>query len=193
MGLHLKKESAKSGKVIFQKVLETARGGFTLDPSGLSDGDVIPAGTPVAFDESTRMAKILKTARVYETAGGSATAYKVEKGHVFKVGDFIGKTAGGAAYAITSIDTSNAAYDTINVGTTIGAATEGDALFHSSASGASAAAVIVAAKGLLYDDVEVSDDVSLSVVVRGTVYARRAPVPTAVQTTMPLIIFSNSF
>ena len=42
---------------IFQKVLETARGGFTLDATGLTAGETIPAGTPMVFDEETRKAK----------------------------------------------------------------------------------------------------------------------------------------
>lgn len=42
---------------VFQKVLETARGGFTLDATGLTVGDTIPAGTPMVFDEATRKAK----------------------------------------------------------------------------------------------------------------------------------------
>lgn len=42
---------------VFQKVLETARGGFTLDATGLTVGQTIPAGTPMVFDEATRKAK----------------------------------------------------------------------------------------------------------------------------------------
>lgn len=42
---------------IFQKVLETARGGFTLDATGLTANEIIPAGTPMTFDEETRKAK----------------------------------------------------------------------------------------------------------------------------------------
>jgi len=45
---------------VFQKVLELARGGFTLDATGLTAGDIIPAGTPIAFDEATRKAKPAK-------------------------------------------------------------------------------------------------------------------------------------
>lgn len=43
---------------VFQKILETARGGFTLDMTGLTEGNVIPAGTPITFDEATRKAKV---------------------------------------------------------------------------------------------------------------------------------------
>lgn len=42
---------------IFQKILETARGGFTLDATGLTVGETISAGTPMVFDEATRKAK----------------------------------------------------------------------------------------------------------------------------------------
>ena len=56
--LELKKES-ESGKIpVFQKVLETARGGFSLDAAGLTVGQVLKAGTPIAFDETTRIGKI---------------------------------------------------------------------------------------------------------------------------------------
>lgn len=194
MGLHLKTDSAQSGKVIWQKVLETVRGGFTLDTSGLTIGATIPAGTPVEYNEQTRKAKVLKTARVVTTTGASPTQYQVEKGHDLKVGNYLGnKTTGSAAYAITAIDTSNANYDVVTVGTTIGAASEGDALYVSTATGASASALGITPNGLLYDDVEVSKDATISVVVRGTVYARRIAAPTAVRANMPQIIFSTSF
>ncbi|OBW43494.1 hypothetical protein AB670_00023 [Chryseobacterium sp. MOF25P] len=42
---------------IFQKILETARGGFSLDMTGLTVGETISAGTPMTFDEATRKAK----------------------------------------------------------------------------------------------------------------------------------------
>ena len=56
--LGLKKTSGAPTKPIFQKVLETARGGFALDVTGLTAGDTIPAGTVIAFDEATRKAKL---------------------------------------------------------------------------------------------------------------------------------------
>ena len=58
--LGLKKES-ESGKIpVFQKVLETARGGFSLNATGLTEGSVLKAGTPIAFDEATRVATVAK-------------------------------------------------------------------------------------------------------------------------------------
>lgn len=171
-------------------------GGFVLDASTLTAGDTVKAGHPLGFDESTRLAKVVKLAKVYENAGSSATQIKVYKGHHFKVGDYIAKTVGGAAYAITAIDTSNASYDLITVGTTLGVAltADTDVLFQSSATGASAAAYSVTAKGLLYEDTDVAAGTSVSVVLRGTIYERRAPAVTAaVKTALPHIIFSQSY
>lgn len=56
--LGLKKESETGKIVIFQKVLETARGGFSLNATGLTEGGTLKAGTPMAFDETTRIAKV---------------------------------------------------------------------------------------------------------------------------------------
>ncbi|MEZ2446120.1 hypothetical protein AB6805_30605 [Chitinophaga sp. RCC_12] len=195
MGLKITKEVVSSGAPVFQKVIETARGGFTLDTTGLTSGATIPGGTPIAYDESTRKAKVLKTAEVVENAGGSATAYKIKKGSLFSVGDYIGNVKGGKAYAITSIDASGSSdYDVLNVGTSIGAVNAGDGVFQSSATGATSAALAVTPQGLLYQDGTVGLNEDLSVVIRGTVYARRAPGATAdIKSVLPLIIFSNSF
>jgi hypothetical protein len=55
--LEITEKTGARTKPIFQKILETARGGFSLDATGLTDGETIPAGTPIAFDEATRKAK----------------------------------------------------------------------------------------------------------------------------------------
>lgn len=181
---------------VFSTVLETATGGFNLDNTNLADDVVVPAGSPIAFDESTRVAKVLKTAIVYEDAGNTATALKIKKGHLLKTGEIVGAVIGGKAYAGT-LDTSNADYDVFTVATTLGVAlTAGDVLFQSSASGASAAAFFGGTlKGLLYDDVIMADGVSCSVVLRGTVLARRVPglSHSSIKTALPLIIFSQSY
>jgi hypothetical protein len=126
------------GVQVWQKILETVQGGFTLDNAAIADGTIIPSGTPMSYDEATRKATPLKTAKVYE------------------------------------------------------AAAVGDAIFQSSATGATAGAAKVTANGLLYEDTTSAAATDVSVVVRGTIYARRSPaVPPdfAVQT----IIFSQSF
>lgn len=197
MGLQPVKTTVAGGIPAFQKVLENAMGGFVLDHATLAVGDTVKAGQPVGYNEATRKATVVKVARVYENATNVATSIKVYKGSHFKVGDYAALTVGGAAYAITVIDTSNAAYDTWTVGTTLGVALTADTsiLFQSSATGASAAAYSVTAKGLLYEDVTVSAGASVSVVIRGTVYERRVPyVPTAVKTALTSnIIYSQSY
>ncbi len=194
-GLQPVKTTLNNGVPVFQNRIESAQGGFVLDDSTLTAGATVKAGHPLGYDESTRKAKVVKLFSVFENASNSATDIKVYKGHHGKVGDYVAKTVGSAAYAITAIDTSNAAYDVITVGTTLGSAlTAGtDVLFQSSATGASAAAYSVTAKGLLYEDTDVAAGVSVSVVIRGTVYERRVPaVPAAVKTAMPHIIYSSS-
>ena len=190
------KTTVNGGIQAFQKVIENAQGGFVLDHSTLTVGDTVKAGHPLSLNEATRKANVVKLAKVYENATDSATAIKVYKGHHFKVGDYIAKTAGSAAYAITAITTSNASYDTLTVGTTLGAAltADTDVLFQSSATGASAAAYSYTAEGLLYEDTDVAAGTSVSVVLRGTVYERRAPAVTAaVKATLPHIIYSQSY
>lgn len=188
------RESSTGGIPVFQKVLETAQGGFSLVATGLTEGAIVKAGSVVAINEATRKATILKTATMQDAATNSATVYKVEKGHSIAVGDYLARAEGGAAYAVTDIDTSNADYDEITVGTTLGVAVSaGDGLFVSSATGASAAA-IATGQGLLYEDTVVQTDAPVSVVIRGTVYARRIPGIIATQKAeMPNIIFSESY
>ncbi|GAA4328531.1 hypothetical protein GCM10023184_18460 [Flaviaesturariibacter amylovorans] len=180
---------------MWQRQPETASGGFALAGYALLAAATVAAGTPVAFDEATRTATVLKTAKLAANATNVATTYNVEKGHHFKVGDNFGAVIGGKAYPITAIDTSNANYDVFTVGTTLGVAlVAGDALFQSSATGASAAALMVTPNGLVYEGITVEENAPLSAVIRGTVYERRIPaIPSAVKSGIPNIIFSKSF
>lgn len=189
--------TVSGGIPIFQQAYENAQGGFALDKTGLTDGNIIPAGTVMGYDEATRKAKPLKVAKLYADAANDAVTYQVEKWHLFAVGDYLAAVVGGKAYAITAIDTSNAAYDVLTVGTTLGVvltAANGVALFQSSATGAAVAALNVTPRGLLYAEVTVADNVTVSVTVRGTVYERRIPVVhSAAKTALPTIIFSQSY
>jgi hypothetical protein len=187
--------SASYGPVVWQHIADngTISGGFSLDESTLVEGDTIKAGQPLAVNETTRKAKVVKVARVYEALGSSGTAIKVYKGHHFKTGDYIAKTAGSAAYDVT-LDDSEDDYDTLTVSTTLGVALSvDDVLFQSSAEGASAAAYNDTTNALLKSDVEVAADAPIAAVVDGTIYARRAPYLNAtMKALLPKIIFSNS-
>lgn len=197
-GMGITRTPTKSGIPVYQgtaKDIQLLQGGCLLNTTGLTAGNIIPAGTPVVYDEVTRVASILHNARAQANAGASAVNYPVEKGHSLVVGDYLASGAvGGKAFAITAIDTSNASFDTITVGTTIGAVTAGDLLFASTATGATASA-LPAINGLTYDEVIVSSNISLSVVIRGTVYARRVPWSAAIEALSGLkqFIYSKSY
>jgi hypothetical protein len=196
MSLQPVKTAVSYGVVVFQKVYENAQGGFTLSTTGLTSGYTIPEGAPFGYNEATRVATLLKTAQMYSSATNTDTTYQVKKGHAFAVGDYLAQVVGGKAYAITAIDTSNANYDVLTVGTTLAVTlSAGDVLFKSSATGASAAVLDVTVKGLLFSSKVVGSDDSVSIVVRGTVYARRYTpgYPSAVQTALSNIIFSQSY
>jgi hypothetical protein len=186
--------STSQNPPVFQNVFETAQGGFKLDTSVLPAGNVVLAGTPLAFNEATRIANVVKLAVVQAAAISSAVVIQIKKGHHFKVGDNIAKTVGGAAYAITIIDQTNAAYDAITIGTTLGVALSvGDVLFQSSANGAAAAVYSFSARGLVYQDVDVVTGSDISAVIRGTVYENRAPSTAAIKALIPSILYSQSF
>lgn len=197
-GMGITRTPTKSGIPVYQgtaKDIQLLQGGCLLNTTGLTAGNIIPAGTPVVYDETTRVASILHNAKAQANAGSSAVTYNVEKGHSLVVGDNLATGAvGGKAFPITAIDTSNASFDTITVGTTIGAVTAGDLLFASTATGATASA-LPAINGLTYDEVIVSSNISLSVVIRGTVYARRVPWSAAIEALSGLkqFIYSKSY
>jgi hypothetical protein len=195
MGLQPVITTVNTGKVVFQRIDATVQGGFALDATGLLATGTISAGQPMGYDEATRIAKVSKCAEVNANAANNAVAIQVKKGHMFQVGDYVAKTVGGAAYAITAIDTSNAAYDTLTIGTTLGVAlTAGDVLFCSSATGAAAAAIAVTPKGLLKGDIDVAADAGITIVLEGVVYERRVPKAGPVLSPfMQNIIYSQSF
>lgn len=178
------------------KGLEVATGGFKLVTTGLPANQLVSVGTPISCNEETREAVVLKSAILASNVTDADVDYPVKKGHFLVVGEHIGAVEGGAAYTITGIDTSNAEYDVVTLGTTLGVAlSAGDVVFKSSANGANAAALHVTPNGLLWEDVRIEDNVSLSSLIRGTVYAKRIAngVHTAVRKALPLIVFSESY
>ena len=199
MGMGITREVGSDSIPVWQgtdKDIQLAQGGFLLSATGLADKSLIPAGTPVVFNEATRTAAILGTAVAQANAGATDVTYRVLKGSTLKVGDnFASGATGGKAYPITAIDTSNVDYDTVTVGTTIGAVTAGDLLYASTATGATASA-LPAVNGLLYADTLSGAGEDVSVVIRGTPYARRVPysaaIAAALKTNGAYIIYSQS-
>ena len=143
-----------------EKTVRVHFGGFNLDvddfPAGIG---YAKKGLPLAVDFATRNATPVKTAKVTAVVADDATAIPVAKGHIFKVGDFIG-TADGAQ-VITGI-TAGADSDTITVGTTLGEALAvGDVL--TSATGAGEGKLHEATK-LNYADVKLEGQPSCSAI-----------------------------
>lgn len=179
MGLNIKRESVNSGVAVWITVLETALGGFTLDKTGHTDGALLPAGSAVSYNEATRLAVVARTAIVNADAVSGVTTLQVKKGSSLNVGSVVAGTT------VTAINTGNTAYDVL----TLAAGT--NAAFLAGASVGTEG--FTGVKGLTYEDTIVGDNVSLSVVIRGTVYARRTPSNTAaLATALPQINFSQA-
>lgn len=183
MSLQIVRTDGLSGQEVFQKILEDVPGGGTLKITELKAATTwLNKGAPVQYLESTRVVNLVKTALLQANATDTAVVYRVEKNHEFKVGDYLAVTVGAKAYAITEINTSNAAYDILTVGTTLGEAlTAADVvvLFESGATGASAAAYKYTANGILRSGVKIDQAntaaTAVAIVTRGTVYQRRLP------------------
>lgn len=183
------KINVSTGINIWQGQPETAQGGFTVNDAGFVKGDVIPAGTPIHFDEQTRMALVGKVGVVTEAAAIDAVAYKVKKGGLLKVGSTV-NAVDGTAKAVTTIDKTNANYDLVTVAATLGVAVAvGDAIYVDDAGFSDVS-------GLSYEERTIGANgiASISVVCEGVVYARRiTPVPASVVAQLPQIRFSQSF
>jgi hypothetical protein len=198
-GMGFKRSFGVGTKPVFQrdKAFLLAQGGFTLIKTTLAINSIIASGTPGVYDEAARTFAPLTVGKIHANAANNAVAYQIEKGSAFKVGDYFSVNAGAAAYAITAIDTSNAAYDLVTVGTTLGeAVTAGEFAFASTATGATASA-LPACNGLLYEDSLIVEGIlqACSVVIRATVYARRVPYSAEIEALPGLkhIIYSQSF
>lgn len=160
--------------------------GFTLQNPPDAPA-IVPVGTPIKVDEAARTANICYRFEVYEDATDSATEIKIKKdstkyGSLVKVGMVLMKqpsaTDGtGAAYAVTAVDTTNADYDQITLGTTLGVAlTAGDLLAEADSAGASGKTLKYVTNYVTYASAYVEND-SLKYTVTasygGRIYDRR--------------------
>lgn len=179
-------------KVVFTAKLEDKVGGVCIAAADLVQA-VLPAGTPVGLD-SDGLAHVIKMAVMADAATDSAVAYKVDKGHDLKVGDPIASTtSSGAAYDIVSIDTIKADYDTLTLGTTLGATLAADdVLFLAADETANAAALAFTPLGLTGHDIDIvaGSNPLVDCIVRGSVNTATAPAyHAAVKAALPLIRF----
>lgn len=156
---------------------------------------VLKEGTPVGKDATTGLYYPVKVAILTAAAESTATAYTVAKGHDFKVDDFIMLKPGAKAYAITAIATNatDATSDDITVGTTIGAAAKGAAIYQAAAQAASNSSAFkyqpIGLVGESYD-IEPNSNLLANVVTIGQVREALIPAPGAeVKAKLPLIKF----
>lgn len=111
MGHKIKEKVIGGDKPIFYRDVVNVQSGFNLK-SVFPVGTMIPKGTFIDFTEGENAgAYIVKSAIV--VAGGTNTALRVEKRHLFQPGDevFVGSTKA----KISSIKTSELAYDILNL------------------------------------------------------------------------------
>lgn len=137
--------------------------GGVLSPDRLPDvGNRLSAATPISIDEATGKIDIHYAFEVVETAAADAVSYKVKKhmnNTIAKVGMPLMKmpaavTTAGAAYAVTAIDKSNADYDIITLGTTLGALAIGDVLVEADSAGATGKKIRVLPNLMSFYDIE---------------------------------------
>lgn len=173
--------------------VRVAVGGHSLVVTGLTDGDVLPAGSALKLDDAARTATLCKTAVVYEDLGNTGVAIKIKKGHQLKSTNVVAVAVGGKSYAGTL--TVGTDYDTFTVGTTLGVAlTAGDVLFESATEGAATGALKNTPTALLYDAVKVESGASVASAISGYVYQNRVPALSAAMiAALPQIIFTKSF
>jgi len=187
------KTTETRGINVFRKILETLPSGLTVAVADMSQA-TINAGTPIGID-TNGLGHIVKVAEAQANATNTATDYRVKKGHNFKVGNHIMAATGAKAQTITAITTTETAYDTLTVGTTIGTAvTAGDAIYEAVAANQSTGSAFkYTALGLIGEDCTIvaGDSNLVSVVVRGSVYTGNcALIGSAVKALLPQIIFA---
>jgi hypothetical protein len=138
MGLHIdRKRDTRVVRAFTHKIADIPDG-VTVSGADFAQ-KILTEGTAIGKDASG-LYHIVKVAALTAAATATATTYDVAKGHNFKVGDFIMLKEGGKAYAISAIDTSDAAKDVITVGTTLGAAAAvGDAIYQAAVESAGTA------------------------------------------------------
>lgn len=165
-------------------------GGFTLDPqqTNLAAGAVVPFGTLVHVDEATRLAKLIKSARV-AAIGTDAKEVTLEGNEfakpLFLKGDYVAKDLSAKLAntpKITALSTDDAGVH-VTLDKAITGLTVGDALFEVVANGEDVKLVaqpntLSIGEGL---DAEIKDELADTVIDvtrdsgNGEIYARRVP------------------
>ena len=187
MGLTIKRQKDnRVVKCILHRVADIP-GGVTVKVANLG-GSALFEGTPIGKG-SDGVFEVCKTAQIITAATATATEYEVAKGHHFKVGDRFA-TAACNGQTITAIDKSDAAKDTITVGTTLGAAiTANTCAFESSGANKTLKVTPIAYAGS-NEDVTTGDNLFVSAWVIGVVKEANAPIVNdAIKTALKGVIY----
>lgn len=178
--MYVKESTEYQNPLVIVNSIEDKVGGGTVAKADLVSTDELKPGAVVGED-ATGLLHVVKTLKVIEAATNTATSCKVAKGHEVKVGDVISNNKfAGASVAVTAINTSNADYDTITVGATIGAVLNiGDVLVQANAAAAAGAGIYKHTPiGITIAAVDLTvANQSTGVMVRGTVKESLMPYP----------------
>lgn len=127
-------KDTRTPRVFMHKVADI-RGGVSVNVTELF-GDYLNEGAVLSAPVNG-ICHVIKVAEVVADVGATDKAIKVKKGHNFAVGNFVMTEEGGKAYAITAIDTTTSkTYDTITIGTTLGAISKGGFIIEAAAQSA---------------------------------------------------------
>ena len=129
-------------------------------------------GAPIYLDYATKMVHVVKAATV--VAGGTTTAPRVDKNHLFIVGDAC--YVSGDAVTVNSIDTSNSAYDVITFSAACTGATAGAIILHAAAAGATPA-VKYTANALVGNSIKIIAGTTVTCIVDIDQWVPKARIP----------------
>lgn len=108
------------------------RGECKILPGGFKPKQTFPIGTvlrrgfPIQVDFEEMSAGVVKIAKVLD--GGTTSAARVGKGHLFAIGDKVQKLGATTSTTVSKIDTTNADYDVITFAAAITGLAAGDSI-----------------------------------------------------------------
>ena len=135
------------------------RGPYKLDTTNLPVGEYLPSFTPIAADLKKKTAQVAIRVTVAEAfTTGSNTTLKIKKTPFVYANMFLGNGSKGAQ--VSSIDKTNADYDTLTLAADFGANLKvGDVLFEASAVGGTTPKAI--ANSALYERKKIESGIVL--------------------------------
>ena len=182
----------KNPIVVWRPDLETIPGGFKLNQEGYKTGDVIPAGSNAHFDELTRIATIVPTAKLSEAVTGSAQAIKLPSGSGLAPGMFIVQEGETTSVKIVSAVSSNG-YDTFTLDAPVTDLPKGTVFIKALETAINGSILFVTPNYPTYTEVVVQENATIDAVSLGTCYERRIPaVPKEFKALYPKITYLQS-